>query len=158
MRLALLAVGRLRPCYREATDEYLGRLKRFADVREVEVREAGRAGPPPVQRREEAKGLRAALPKDGLTIALDQGGEPWSSEELAARLEGWRDGGRTPVFILGGAVGLEDQFLRDTAFRWSLGPLTLPHELARVIVAEQVYRAFTILRGEPYHKGDDRGT
>ncbi len=157
MRLTLLAVGRLRPSYRSAADEYLLRLRRVGELREVEVREAARAGPPPVQRREEAKSLRAALPAGALTIALDLRGEGWSSEGLAHRLEGWRDGGRSPTFIIGGAVGLEDALLERAHHRWSLGPLTLPHELARVVVVEQVYRAFTILRGEPYHKGDDRG-
>ncbi|MDZ4675697.1 MAG: 23S rRNA (pseudouridine(1915)-N(3))-methyltransferase RlmH [Gemmatimonadota bacterium] len=156
MKLTLLAVGRLRPSFREATDDYLLRLRRMADVRETEVREAGRAGPPPVQRREEAKALRSSLPDGTVCIALDQRGEGWSSEGLAHRLGAWRDEGRAVAFIIGGAVGLDDELLDSAAHRWSLGALTLPHELARVVVAEQVYRAFTILRGEPYHKGDDR--
>lgn len=152
----MLAVGRLRPFYREAADEYLRRLRRVAEVREVELREAGRAGPPPVQRREEGKSFRSALPAGGLTVALDQRGEGWSSEALGRRLEGWRQAGRTVSFLIGGAVGLDDELLDRADHRWSLGALTLPHELARVIVVEQLYRGFTILRGEPYHKGDDR--
>ena len=158
MKLTLLAVGRLRPAYRDAADEYLLRLRRVGEVREVEVREAARAGPPPVQRREEAKALRSALPAGALRIGLDLRGEGWSSEELARRLEGWRDGGRALAFLIGGAVGLEDALLAETDHRWSLGPLTLPHELARVVVVERLYRGFSILRGEPYHKGDDRGS
>lgn len=156
MKLTLLTVGRLRPCYREAADDYLLRLRRMAEIREVEVREAGRAGPPPVQRREEGRALRSALPAAAVVVALDQRGEGWSSERLAQRLEAWRDGGRGVAFVIGGAVGLDDDLLTSADHRWSLGALTLPHELARVVVAEQVYRAFTILRGEPYHKGDDR--
>ncbi len=158
MKLTLLAVGRLRPAYRDAADEYLLRLRRVGEVREVEVREAARAGPPPVQRREEARALRSALPAGALRIALDLRGEGWSSEQLARRLEGWRDAGQALAFLIGGAVGLEDALLAEADHRWSLGPLTLPHELARVVVVEQLYRGFSILRGEPYHKGDDRGS
>jgi 23S rRNA (pseudouridine1915-N3)-methyltransferase len=156
LKLSIVAVGRLRPAYRDWIDEYLVRLRRMAQLRVVEVKEAGRAGPPPVQRREEARHVRAAVSPGMLTIALDQRGEGWTSEELARRLGQWRDAGQAPAFVIGGAVGLDEVLLAEADFRWSLGPPTLPHELARVTVAEQVYRAFTILRGEPYHKGDDR--
>lgn len=156
MRLTLVAVGRLRPWYRAACDEYLARLGRHAEVREVEVREAGRAGPPPVQRREEGKGIREAIPAGAVRVALDLAGTPVRSEHLATRVGRWRDESRQVAFLVGGAVGLDDAVLQAADWRWSLGPLTLPHELARVVVVEQLYRAFTILRGEPYHKGDDR--
>lgn len=156
MRLLLAGVGRLRPTFRAACDEYLARLGRYAEVREVEVREAARAGPPAVQRREEARRLQAALPAGTRIVALDIAGTPWSSERLATQLERWREAGHSPAFLIGGAVGLDPEVLDSAAHRWSLGPLTLPHELARVVVAEQLYRGFTILRGEPYHKGDQR--
>lgn len=156
MRLTLVAVGRLRPSYRAACDEYLARLGRHAEVHEVEVREAGRAGSPPVQRREEGKGIREAIPAGAVRVALDLAGTAVSSEQLAVRLGRWRDEARHVAFVVGGAVGLDDMLLQAADWRWSLGPLTLPHELARVVVAEQLYRGFTILRGEPYHKGDDR--
>ena len=153
MRITLLAVGRLRPYYREACDDYTGRLKRYARVEEIEVREAARAPSPAAQRAEEAARLVARIPPGAVVIGLARGGTPWGSEALAERLGGWRDAARSVTFAVGGSRGLDDEFLRDAAARWSLGPLTLPHELARVIVLEQVYRAFTILRGEPYHKG-----
>jgi 23S rRNA (pseudouridine1915-N3)-methyltransferase len=153
MRITILAVGRLRPYYREACDDYAGRLKRYARIEEVEVREAARAPSPAAQRAEEATRLSARLPSDCVLVGLARGGAAWSSEELAARLATWRDASRPVALAIGGSHGLDDAFLARAAARWSLGPLTLPHELARVIVLEQAYRAFTILRGEPYHKG-----
>jgi 23S rRNA (pseudouridine1915-N3)-methyltransferase len=149
----LLAVGKLRPYYRVACDEYLGRLSRFGPVVEREVRESGRAGSVLVQRREETARVVAALPARATTVVLDGSGSPWSSTELARRLDRWRIAASPIALVIGGAHGLEPAFGEGAAFRWSLGPLTLPHQLARVIVLEQWYRAWTILRGEPYHKG-----
>jgi 23S rRNA (pseudouridine1915-N3)-methyltransferase len=129
-----------------------------AEVREVEVREAARAGSPALQRREEAKRLTVALPDRVVRVALDLRGEPWSSEELARRVGAWRDAARPVALVIGGAEGLDPAVLEASDLRWSLGPMTLPHELARVVVMEQLYRAFAILRGAPYHKGDSRGS
>ncbi|HWB43088.1 MAG TPA: 23S rRNA (pseudouridine(1915)-N(3))-methyltransferase RlmH [Gemmatimonadales bacterium] len=153
MTLLILAVGRLRPAYREACDEYLRRLGRYAKVTEVEVREASRAPTVDAQREEEAGRLRRRVPDGATLVTLTRQGSSWTSEELARRVEGWRVAARPLVFVLGGSHGLSPGFLSAAAARWSLGPLTLPHELARVVVAEQLYRAFTILGGQPYHKG-----
>jgi 23S rRNA (pseudouridine1915-N3)-methyltransferase len=149
----LLAVGKLRPSYRAACDDYLRRLRRYGPMVEREVREAQRAGSPALRRREESARLLGVVPERALVVALDRGGTGWTSEELAHRLERWRTGGRPLALLIGGAFGLDPELLRGAAARWSLGPLTLPHELARVVVTEQWYRAWTILRGEPYHKG-----
>lgn len=153
MKLILAVVGRLRPCYRLAADEYLERIRRFWPLEEREVREAGRVGNEIAQRRAEGALLREAVPTGATIVALDLGGTPWSSEGLARRVSHWRDTGRTVGLLIGGAVGLEPALLTDAEERWSLGPLTLPHELARVVVLEQLYRAGTILAGLPYHKG-----
>jgi 23S rRNA (pseudouridine1915-N3)-methyltransferase len=149
----LLAVGRLRPYYREACDDYLRRLGRYAKVEETEVREASRTPTVARQREEEAARLLARAPEVGTLVALAREGSSWSSEELARRVEGWSIAARPLAFVIGGSHGLPPDLLRSVPARWSLGPLTLPHELARVVVLEQLYRAFTILRGEPYHKG-----
>lgn len=155
MEIAILAVGKLRSSFREACDEYLKRLGRYATIAEHQLPEASRAGSPAVQRREETARLLARLPAASRRVVLTRQGEPWSSGELARELDQWRQGRRPVAFILGGSHGLDpDQFAAGDQ-RWSLGPLTLPHELARVVVCEQLYRAFTILRGEPYHKGAD---
>ena len=153
MHTLLIAVGKLRPYYREACDDYLGRLRHYGGMEEKEVRAAGRAATPELSRREEAQRIARALTPDALVIALDRAGSAWSSEALAQRLQGWLNASAAPTLLIGGACGLDAELLRRARHRWSLGPLTLPHELARVVVAEQWYRAWTILRGEPYHKG-----
>jgi len=149
----LLAVGKLRPSYREACDDYLRRLGRHARVQEVEVREAARAPTRAVQQSEEAERLRAKLPPRARVVALAREGAGWSSAELARRLAGWETEARPLVFLIGGSTGLAPDLVAEADSAWSLGPLTLPHELARVVVVEQLYRAGTIRRGEPYHKG-----
>ena len=152
MQTHLLAVGKLRASFRDACDEYLRRLRHYGPVVELEVREAGRAATPELRRTEEAARLTRAVPAAARLIVLDRGGSLWSTEELAGRLERWRDEGSALALVIGGAFGLAPELITRAAYRWSLGPLTLPHELARVVVLEQWYRAWTILRGEPYHK------
>ena len=151
--LHIVAVGKLRPCFREAADDYLDRLSRYLPVDEREAKEAGRAGNDTAQRREEGRRLAALLPPGCLLVALTRGGEAWSSAELARRLGRWRDEGRDVALLIGGATGLDDALAEKATHRWGLGPLTLPHELARVVVLEQCYRATTILAGQKYHKG-----
>ena len=153
MQVTLVAVGKLRPALREVCDDYIRRLGRFVKVTEREVREAGRAATRQLQRDTEGKRLLAAVAPGSPLVLLDQGGTPWSSEQLAAQLDAWRQDGRDRTFVIGGAAGVPAALRVQAATSWSLGPLTLPHELARVVVVEQLYRASTILRGEPYHKG-----
>ncbi len=153
MDLALLAVGRLRPCYREACDDYLRRLTRYVRLAEHEVREATRAPTQRAQRADEAAALGQRLAPGATLVALAREGRPWTSVELAQQLERWLIDAHPLAFVIGGSNGLDPEFISRARVAWSLGPLTLPHELARVVVTEQLYRAFTILRGEPYHKG-----
>ena len=153
MELWLIAVGKLRPAYRAACDDYLRRLGRHGKVHEVEVREAARAPTRAVQQVEEANRLRARLPDRARVVALAREGQSWTSAELARWVTRWESEGRPVALLIGGSTGLEPGLLEGADERWSLGPLTLPHELARVVVAEQLYRAGTIRRGEPYHKG-----
>lgn len=154
MELHLLAVGKLRPAFRAAADDYLRRLARVVSVREQEVREAGRAGSVARQRSEEGARLLAAVPAAASVTLLDIDGRCWSSEDVAQALDRWRLAGRDHVVIIGGAVGVDGAVRARADSVWSLGPLTLPHELARVVVVEQLYRATTILQGTPYHKGE----
>ncbi|HEV8598253.1 MAG TPA: 23S rRNA (pseudouridine(1915)-N(3))-methyltransferase RlmH [Gemmatimonadales bacterium] len=156
MHTYLLAVGKLRPYYRAACDDYLQRLRRYGPITEREVREAGRAATPELCRREEATRLLAALPPQVVIIALERAGSSWTSAELARRLDGWRTAASDLALVIGGGFGLAPELLRKARYRWSLGPLTFPHELARVVVLEQWYRAWTILRGEPYHKSGEK--
>ncbi len=152
MQIVILAVGRLRSYYREACDDYLRRLGRYARVEEREVRETSGVSPAVGQKRDDAV-LAERVPDGATLVALTRGGTPWTSRELARRLERWRDGARPLALAIGGSHGLGPEMLERAGARWSLGPLTLPHELARVVVVEQVYRGFTILAGGRYHKG-----
>jgi 23S rRNA (pseudouridine1915-N3)-methyltransferase len=138
---------------REAADEYLRRLRRYARVVELEVRESGKAGNLAAQRRAEASALSEAIVPGSLIVALARTGDGWSSRELSRRLSTWRDQSRSVAFLIGGAEGLAPDLIDGAAHRWSLGPLTLPHELARVVVIEQLYRGMSLLAGEKYHKG-----
>ncbi len=153
MDIEIVAVGKLRPYYRHAADDYIRRLRRYTHVREQEVREASRAPNTAVQRAEEAARLEVKIPDRTTVVALAREGVGWSSRELARQLEGWLLQGRPLAFLIGGSSGLNSSVIARASARWSLGPLTFPHELARVILCEQLYRAYTILRGEPYHKG-----
>ncbi|MDQ2972721.1 MAG: 23S rRNA (pseudouridine(1915)-N(3))-methyltransferase RlmH [Pseudomonadota bacterium] len=101
----------------------------------------------------EGETMLAAIPRDACVIALDGDGSAWRSEELARRLEQWRRAGRDLAFLIGGPDGHAANALARADQRWSLGPLTLPHMLVRLIVAEQLYRATTIIAGHPYHRG-----
>jgi len=152
MTITVLAVGRLRPALRDVCEDYLGRLQRFADVVEREVREAPGSQSPAEQRRTEGKRLLAAAPDPSRLIALDREGVSWSSVAFATQLDRWRAGAKPLALVIGGSLGLDQAVLARADYRWSLGPLTFTHELARVIALEQLFRAGTILRGERYHK------
>lgn len=153
MRISVLAIGRLKTHFRDACDIYSGRLKRYCTFDEVELREAGHATTAQLERTDEAARLEARIPPGALKVALAREGSAWTSAELAAELERWRLAARPVALLLGGSNGLDPSLIKSADRVWSLGPLTLPHELARVVVMEQLYRACTILRGEPYHKG-----
>jgi 23S rRNA (pseudouridine1915-N3)-methyltransferase len=152
---AVVAVGKLRPYYREAFDDYARRLQRYSAFREYEVREASRAPTVAAQRVEEAERLQARITEGSNVVALARVGAGWTSADLAKQLERWLLAGRPLTFVVGGSHGLDSSLISRATATWSLGPITLPHELARVVVGEQLYRAFTILRGEPYHKGSN---
>lgn len=155
MTVRVVAVGKLRTEYaRAGCDEYFSRLKKMWPLDVVEVRDAKRtrAGEPARWRAEEAEKLLAAVPAGAVVVALDERGEDWTSRKFARWLGRQRDQGRPVCFLIGGPDGL-DPALRERAQKvWRLGALTMPHELARVVLAEQLYRAVTILEGRPYHR------
>jgi 23S rRNA (pseudouridine1915-N3)-methyltransferase len=155
MRLHLLTVGRVRQTpLAAAAQDYLDRLSHYTNCEEIVVREerAGKGlGPADVMRREGER-ILARLRPEYHTIALDRSGEEISSESLAKKMSRLADRFSETVFVIGGAFGLDPAVLKRSDWKWSLSALTYPHELARVMVLEQLYRAHTILRGEPYHK------
>lgn len=150
----LLTVGRPRDRnLMSLVNEYLGRLPSSMGVRWEVVAEA------PFHRtdqdralRQEGERLLAKLSKGDYVILLDISGEQIDSIELAARLQGWRLSASPIVWVVGGSLGVSEQVRQRAQWRWSLSPLTLPHGLAQVVLAEQIYRAWTLVQGHPYHK------
>jgi len=132
--------------------EYAGRMPREARVELIALKPALRGAP--MQRTLEAEGKRilAALPADCIRVALDERGTLLSTMDLARRIARWREAGRDVAFIVGGADGLAESVRKAAHLAWSLSPLTLPHGLARVVLAEQLYRAVSILHNHPYHR------
>lgn len=161
MRILLLAVGRRMPAWVEqGFQDYARRLPPECRLclHEVEpaVRPKAAAGSPALVariREDEGARLLRATPAGALAVALDLTGRPWSTEQLAAELSGWLAGGRDVALLVGGPDGLSPAVLAQAERRWSLSPLTFPHPLVRVILAEQLYRAWSILAGHPYHRG-----
>ncbi len=154
MKIRLLCVGKPKEAALSTLhDRYAQRITqlgvRFRSDWVNEVQSGGRFSDEHIRERE-SQSLLAALDDRGATVALDLRGDLLSSEELAKRLERWA----TPqaTFAIGGHLGHHDSFLNKADRCWSLSPLTFPHELARVLVVEQIYRALGILRGSPYHK------
>jgi len=154
VKLTVIAVGRLKERYwREAADEYLKRLGPYATVRvaEIDDRDSGRDAARALA--EEGADVIRAIPPGAHVVALEVGGAALSSERFAARLAELALSGKSSVaFLIGGSVGLSAPAIARADERLSLGPMTLPHNLARVVLLEQIYRAFRINRGEPYHK------
>jgi 23S rRNA (pseudouridine1915-N3)-methyltransferase len=134
VRLIVLAVGRLRPPYADDVQHYLKLIARHARVEMIEVREEER--------------VASRIPERAFVSLLDRHGEQFDSLSFSRFLEARRQAGRDVCFVVGGPLGLD---LAGVEHRFSLGPLTLPHQLARVVLLEQLYRGHKILAGEPYH-------
>lgn len=143
MRIRLLMLGKTRrPEIRALLEDYAGRIRRFA---ELEIRELREDSPAAMRRVELTNGATVAL--------LDAGGREFSSEQFARWLGGCRDRGvREMAFLCGAAYGFPDVWTRRASMKLSLSPLTFSHELARVMLAEQIYRALAQLAGHPYPK------
>lgn len=155
MKVVLAVVGKAGKSFADAIAEYEKRAARYWPFEVVEVK-AVRAGSKPDDdvRAAESDALLERLPRDVEIVALTRVGERWSSEQLSQHIQQHALRASAGVaFVIGGALGLGDEMLRRAQHRLSLSAMTLPHEMARLIMAEQLYRAGTIARGEPYHKG-----
>lgn len=158
MKVTLLAVGRMRGPAAELAADYEARARRYFSFETIEVASEPARGEADAERvrRVESARLRERVAERAVLVALDRRGRPWSSRELARYIADAALAARTGIsFVIGGAFGLSEELLGGAARRWSLSALTLPHDLARIVVLEQLYRAGTIARGEPYHKGRD---
>lgn len=146
MKLVVAAVGRAKEReIRALLDDYYARIRRYAQWEEIEL-EDGRED----RLTESVAKVMAAQRGRGELVALEVTGKQFTSEQFARKIGERLDVAAVPVFLIGGAGGIPRALSAKAAWKISLGPMTLPHRLARVILAEQVYRAFTILRGEPY--------
>ncbi|HCX88228.1 MAG TPA: 23S rRNA (pseudouridine(1915)-N(3))-methyltransferase RlmH [Gammaproteobacteria bacterium] len=155
MWIHLVAVGRRMPSWiSDGFSEYAQRLRCGVQLELIEVDTPRRGQNADLSRivREEGTRLLQAAPAGSYRIALDQSGRSYDSESLALQLEKWMHRGRDIALLVGGPDGLSDQVLESADQCWSLSPLTLAHPLVRVVIAEQLFRAYAISRGLPYHR------
>jgi 23S rRNA (pseudouridine1915-N3)-methyltransferase len=155
LKLVMLAVGQRMPGWIETGFyEYAKRMPREATLELIQIKPEPRASGAPVERITAAEGkrVRGALPCNSFKVVLDERGQSCTTKALAGRLESWLMEGRDVAFVIGGPDGLEEALRREADWLWSLTPLTLPHGLVRVVVAEQLYRASSILKNHPYHR------
>ena len=156
MQITLLAVGKCRkPYLREGVSDYIDRIRRYASLEHIEVREepAPRKGAAADSLCREGERILRRLPQNAFMVALDPSGESCGSDGLARRILkiGLEGIGRI-AFVVGGPSGLSTRVIRRADWRLSLSSFTFPHEIARLVLLEQIYRAFTIMRREPYHR------
>lgn len=155
MRIYLIAVGTRMPDWVVAGyTDYARRMPRECSLQLVEIAPGRRGKSASVERaiREEGRQMLAAIPKDCRVVALDVRGRSWSTAELAGQLQDWLGAGSDVALLVGGPDGLDPACLERADTRWSLSALTFPHALVRVLLAEQLYRAWTLATGHPYHR------
>ena len=158
-RVTILCVGKLKEkFYIDAAAEYVKRLQRHCKLELIELSEQrlpDDPSPAEIQKalRAEGDAIRERLPKGGAVIALCIEGKPCSSEELSRRMAEFGVQGKTQLtFLIGGSVGLDEDLKRQADWRLSMSPMTFPHHMARIMLLEQIYRAYQIAGGTKYHK------
>ena len=155
MRIVLIAAGTRQPQWvQDGFREYARRLRGNCTLELVEIplgrrTSSGSARQAVVQ---EGERMLRAIPRGARVVALDVAGKPWSTEQLAARMLDWMAGGAPVCLLVGGPDGLSPRVMERANERWSLSSLTLPHGLVRPLVAEALYRAWSLNRGHPYHR------
>jgi 23S rRNA (pseudouridine1915-N3)-methyltransferase len=158
VKFLLVAVGHRMPDWvRAGFEEYARRMPREAQLNIKEIKPTARgtdASDAAISRvlAQEHERIAAALPAGCYKVVLDERGVSLATAALVARIEQWRRAGRDVAFVIGGADGTAPELRKEADFLWSLSSLTLPHGLVRVILAEQLYRAVSLLRGHPYHR------
>jgi len=155
MRIHLIAIGTRMPAWVQlGYDEYTRRMPRECELVLKEIVPGKRSKNADVRRtiRDEGRRMLAAIPPSSHIVALDLAGRNWSTAQVAEALTRWRGSGKDLALLIGGPDGLSEECKTRTAETWSLSRLTFPHPLVRIIVAEQLYRAWTILQNHPYHR------
>lgn len=155
MRFSVVAIGQRMPDWVErGWNEYAKRFPRGFDLvlKELPMARRTRSSQAEQLRGNESAALLAAVPDGNFVIALDGRGRQWSTRELATEMRQWMQDGRDVALLIGGPDGLDEKCLQQADATWSLGKLTLPHMLVRVILAEQLYRAWSLTQNHPYHR------
>ena len=155
MRLCVVAIGQRMPAWvTSGWDEYARRFPRGVTLQLLEVPAIRRGSNADIGaiRRRESEALRATIPASNRIVTLDERGKQWSTLELAAQLRSWMQDGHDISFVVGGPDGIDQDSLGRVDHCWSLGRLTLPHALVRVVLAEQLYRAWAVTQNHPYHR------
>lgn len=155
MKIFLIAVGQKMPKWvQEAYQEYAKRLPKSCQLELVELPMAvrGKTAQPEQYKAEEAKRIRAVIPKGALLVVLDEHGQQPTTLKFSDRLGQWLESGQDVALVIGGPDGLEKTLIDEAQWKWSLSKLTLPHPMVRVLLAEQIYRAWSVLQNHPYHR------
>lgn len=155
MHIRIIAVGTKMPSWVEdGYQEYAKRFPPSCTLELVEIPAEKRTKNSDIARitQREGEKILSAIKPGNRIIALDVQGKAWSTEQLAKNLEAWHQEGRNVDLLIGGPDGLAAACLQKSEIKWSLSPLTLPHPLVRIVLAEQLYRALTIMQGHPYHR------
>jgi len=155
VRLILITASNRQPDWVDAGyTEYADRLRGRCTLELKTIPLAKRTASTPVERAmaQEGERMAAAIPDGAHVVALVENGKPWSTKELAAKLEHWAERGAPVALLVGGPDGLGPQALARANERWCISPLTLPHGLVRVVAAEALYRAWSVLQNHPYHR------
>lgn len=155
MQIYIIAVGEKSPSWVDhGVNEYVARMPHECSVKIITVATTKRAKNitiPQAQQREQELLLKAS-PKNSFRIALDENGKSWSTLNLADKLQSWMQNSPSVILYIGGPDGFTQDFLKKVDLVWSLSLLTLPHMLVRLLLVEQIYRAWTVIQGHPYHR------
>jgi len=155
MHVTFIHIGQLRSPFAEGVDDYLCRLKKYCKISRYAVKQekAGKNRPPAEIRDEESHRITRLIPKQTYVMVLDQNGEMMDSIGLAQKIQRLQNQGISSLtLIIGGAFGVASSVIQKAHIVLSMSRMTFPHEMALLMVAEQIYRAFSILKGENYHK------
>ncbi len=155
MVINFIVVGQKMPKWvQEGYTEYSKRLPKSCSIKLIELPMAtrGKTGSAEKYKQQEEKKILEAIPKGAKLIALDENGSQPTTVQLSEKLADWLGSGQDIALIVGGPDGLLPSFLQQVEWKWSLSKLTLPHPMVRIIVAEQIYRAWSILQNHPYHR------
>lgn len=155
MNIYLLAVGNKMPDWvTKGYHEYAKRLTSDCQLKLIEIAPGKRGKNADLVRIKKTEGekILEAIPKGCLVVALEVTGKPWSTQELSRQMDHWLHGGQDVALLVGGPEGLSEACVARADVKWSLSPLTIPHPLVRVLLSEQLYRAYSILKNHPYHR------